>query len=132
MARIFAARQSSPGSSTVVFTVSLSVRFAANTVRSLSVQTAQRQHGKTRAHNYTNAYNHATTKTVLRLYGSTYEFRKPEAGSLLRVGGFGNPGEIFAAAVEDRDDQKFGNFVTMQRFEAAFELVNAVRTGLDQ
>jgi hypothetical protein len=31
MALIFAARQSSPGSSTVVFTVSLSVRFAANT-----------------------------------------------------------------------------------------------------
>ena len=55
MARIFAARQSSPGSSTVVFTVSLSVRFAANTDESVSTHTARRQDSKTvnRVHIFT-------------------------------------------------------------------------------
>jgi hypothetical protein len=47
MARIFAARQSSPGSSTVVFTVSLSVRRAATIGGSVSSLTAQRQDVKT-------------------------------------------------------------------------------------
>jgi hypothetical protein len=43
MALIFAARHSSPGSSTVVFTVSPSVRFAANTAAKFTVYTATRQ-----------------------------------------------------------------------------------------
>jgi hypothetical protein len=55
MALIFAARQSSPGSSTVVFTVSLSDRFAANTLSSLAGHTAERQEVKTfvRVHTFT-------------------------------------------------------------------------------
>jgi len=47
MARIFAARHNSPGSSTVVFTVSLLDRFAANTLSSLTSHTAERQAVKT-------------------------------------------------------------------------------------
>ena len=55
IALIFAARQSSPGSSTVVFTVSLSVRFAANTLSSVNAHTVERQETKPviRVHTFT-------------------------------------------------------------------------------
>ncbi len=71
MALIFAARQSSPGSSTVVFTVSLSVRFAATTVCSLSTQTAQRQdiNPVIRLHSFTSRHLHM--QLFLRFYGFT-------------------------------------------------------------
>ena len=84
MARIFAARQSSPGSSTVVLTVSLSVRFAANTLSSVSTQTAKRQDSKTAllVHTFTsNCFDmqqqkHFYTFTGLLFYGC--------AGAVLR------------------------------------------------
>jgi len=71
MALIFAARQSSPGSSTVVFTVSLSVRFAANTSSSVTSHTAQRQDTKTvnRVHTFTSTLLHMQAEK--RFYGFT-------------------------------------------------------------
>src|SRR5688572_1373017 len=71
MARIFAARQSSPGSSTVVFTVSLSVRFAANTLSSVDAHAAARQEANPVIRMHTFTSTHLYMQAQKRLYGFT-------------------------------------------------------------
>jgi periplasmic divalent cation tolerance protein len=71
MARIFAARQSSPGSSTVVFTVSLSVRLAATTGSSVPIITAQRQDVNAVMFLHVFTPIRFNMQVVIRLYGYT-------------------------------------------------------------
>jgi len=97
MARIFAARQSSPGSSTVVFTVSLSVRFAANTSSSVSSHTAQRQDTKTvnRVHTFTSTLLHMQAEK--RFYGFT---GGPQIMTVYGFAGYGAYGEVLPDSQE--------------------------------
>ena len=144
MARIFAARQSSPGSSTVVFTVSLSVRFAANTESSVSTHTAKRQDSKTvkRVHTFTSTRIHMQAEK--RLYGFTGQDRiwgqtpfstlnlgsDPQHSTV--VSAVGEPGKIVGAPGIDPEDDEFGDVVGMERADSRFEGCDLPGCCLDQ